>query len=79
MLYRTTNEGDIERSVLFRLQIEQPKPIIGEHNIERAQACTKRITRKKIKGVELTTTYCSRARYYPMLLLLQILLNINNI
>lgn len=59
-----TRVGDIERSV-FRLQAEQPKPIIGEHNMERAQPCTERITRGKNKGGgggELTTTYCSGAR-----------------
>lgn len=41
-----TRVGDIERSV-FRLQVKQPKPIIGEHNTERAQSCIERITRKK--------------------------------
>lgn len=41
-----TRVGDIERSV-FRLQVEQPKPIIGEHNTERAQPCIERITLKK--------------------------------
>lgn len=56
-----TRVGDIERSV-FRLQVEQLKSIIDEHNTEKAQLCIERITEKK--GDKLTTTYCSAIKYY---------------
>jgi len=44
-----TRVGDIERN-MFRLQVEQPKPIIGEHNTEKAQPYWAYYV-EKIKGV----------------------------
>lgn len=64
-----TRVRDIERSV-FRLQVEQPKPIIGEHNTEKAQPMYRAHYAEKIRERgKLTTAYYSAVKYYAMLLL----------